>query len=56
MIPLERLRQQYYYVKYYKIDEETQKYREIRYQAMREFCLDCNLATFDEVETMENEM
>jgi len=53
MKPIDRLREQYYYVKYHKIDNETQKYREIRYQAMRELCLDCSLLSFAEIEAME---
>jgi len=53
MKPIDRLKQQYYYVLYYKIDEEVKKYRKIRYQAMKEFCLDCSLLSPAEIEEME---
>jgi hypothetical protein len=58
MKPLDRLRQQY---KEHKNAQkifhgvEQLKYK-IRYNAMRLFCLDCELVSFNDIELMEREV
>lgn len=50
-----RLREQLYEV--YRVSiPDVNNYRQTRYNAMREFCLDCGLLTFNEVEEMEFEI
>jgi hypothetical protein len=56
---LDRLRQQYKKLKEFKLNESTSdEYWKRRdcYDAMRFFCLDCNLLTFLEIEAMEFEV
>ncbi len=52
---LNRLKKQYYEVKRNFIPSEN-NYIQIRYNAMREFCIDCKLLTFNDIELMEYEM
>jgi hypothetical protein len=49
---LDRLRQQY--KEYYSTKYSREK--EVSYNAMRVFCLDCELVSFNEVELMEFEV
>lgn len=50
-----RLREQLHEVHRVSIPDDN-NYRQTRYNAMREFCLDCGLLTFNEVEGMEFEI
>lgn len=53
-IYLDRLKQQY--IRYYKVDEKDnfeKSVEKIEYLAMRLFCLDTNLVSFNEIELME---
>ena len=54
-IYLNRLREQYIEVIRNHIPSEN-KYREVRYGGMRAFCIDTKLLSFDEIETMEEEV
>ena len=50
-----RLREQLHEV--YRVSiPDVNDYRQTRYNAMREFCLDCELLTFNEIEKMEFEI
>jgi len=51
MKPLDRLRQQYKATK-----QEYNGLEMTRYNAMRLFCLDCELVSFNDIELMENEI
>jgi hypothetical protein len=54
---LDRLRQQYKVFKKAVFMNREQQYNcKIEYQAMRLFCLDCELLTFNEMELMEYEV
>ena len=54
MKPIDRLRQEYKtQKKLLKLDKNTNL---IIYQAMRLFCLECNLLSFNEIELMEFEV
>lgn len=55
MKPIDRLKEQYIEVKRNFIPSEN-VYRRTRYNAMREFCLDCSLLSFAEIELMEDEI
>ena len=53
-IYLDRLKQQY--IRYYKVDEKDnfeKSVEKVEYLAMRLFCLDTNLVSFDDIEVME---
>lgn len=52
---LDRLKKQYYELKRNFLLTEK-NYRQIRYNAMREFCLDCELIPFTDIEVMEYEV
>lgn len=54
-IYLNRLKEQYVEVKRNSLPSEN-VYRQTRYNAMREFCLDTNLLSFKEIELMEFEV
>lgn len=56
MKPIQRLKQQYKISKQYTPNSRDRKDRELSYLAMRLFCLDCDLLTFQEVEQMEYEV
>jgi hypothetical protein len=55
MKPIERLRQQYKQLKE-KQSIDSLNFHKIRYDAMRLFCLDCELLTFNDIELMEFEV
>jgi len=52
MKPLDRLRQQYKRT----IDYPMFELEKVKYKAMRLFCLDCELVSFNDIEVMENEV
>lgn len=52
---IKRLSEQWYAVVSSTVPE-AEDYRRIRYNAMREFCLDCGLLTFKEIEQLEYEV
>lgn len=54
-IYLNRLKEQYIEVKRNFIPSEN-TYRQTRYNAMREFCLDTQLISFNDIELMESEI
>ena len=54
-IYLNRLKEQYIEVKRNFISN-ADLYRKTRYNAMREFCLDTQLISFNDIEVMENEV
>lgn len=56
MKPIQRLKEQYKIFKQYTPSSRDRKDRELSYLAMRLFCLDCELVTFQEVEQMEYEV
>jgi hypothetical protein len=53
---LDRLKQQYKITKTEAPNKQLQELRLTDYQAMRLFCLDCELVSFNEVELMEFEV
>lgn len=55
MKPIDRLRQQYKQLKE-KQSIDSLNFHKIRYDAMRLFCLDCELLTFNDIELMEFEV
>ena len=56
-IYLDRLKQQY--IRYYKVDEKDnfeKSVEKVEYLAMRLFCLDTNLVSFNDIKLMEYEV
>ena len=56
MTPLQRLRQEYIHSLGFHASSKIRKQRENSYNAMRLFCLECNLLSFAEIEAMEYEV
>ena len=55
-IYLNRLKEQYKESKVYEVSSLNRKYRKLTYDAMRLFCLDTQLISFNDIELMENEV
>jgi hypothetical protein len=56
MRPLDRLKQEYKELLKHKHRKVAFNNRNMGYKAMRLFCLDCELLTFNEIELMEFEV
>lgn len=55
-IYLNRLKEQYKESKVYEMSSLNRKYRRLAYDAMRLFCLDTQLVSFNDIEAMEDEV